>query len=172
MIKEEDVYKIGVLNRPHGINGEIVFTFDDDIFDRTDNDYVVLLIDGIMVPFFFDEYRFRSSTTAIVKFDGVNNEQQARRLTNLEVFFPKELVQDNDKEDFSLNFLIGFTVYNDEDFVGRISDIDTSTINTLFVVSDKNGKEILIPAQRDFIDNIDVNGKSIRMNLPEGIQSL
>ena len=36
MIKREDVYKIGLFNKPHGIHGELSFTFTDDIFDRAD----------------------------------------------------------------------------------------------------------------------------------------
>ena len=36
MIREDDVYKIGRLGKPHGVKGEITFMFDDDIFDRTD----------------------------------------------------------------------------------------------------------------------------------------
>ena len=64
MIRSEEVYKIGVFNKPHGIKGELQFTFTDDIFDRVDCDYLICLLDGILVPFFIEEYRFRSDTTA------------------------------------------------------------------------------------------------------------
>lgn len=67
MIKKEEVYKIGLFNKPHGIHGELQFTFTDDIFDRVDCDYLICLLDGIFVPFFIEEYRFRSDSTA---FDG------------------------------------------------------------------------------------------------------
>ena len=43
MIKKEEVYKIGLFNKPHGIHGELQFTFTDDIFDRVDCDYLVCL---------------------------------------------------------------------------------------------------------------------------------
>ena len=59
MIKKEEVYKIGLFNKPHGIHGELQFTFTDDIFDRVDCDYLICLLDGIFVPFFIEEYRFR-----------------------------------------------------------------------------------------------------------------
>ena len=58
MIKPEDVYLIGRLTRTHGIKGEMELQFTDDAFDRGEVDYVVLLLDGIFVPFFFEEYRF------------------------------------------------------------------------------------------------------------------
>ena len=67
MIRKEEVYKIGIFNKPHGIHGELSFTFTDDIFDRVDCDYFICLLDGIFVPFFIEEYRFRSDSTALVK---------------------------------------------------------------------------------------------------------
>ena len=36
MIKKETVYKIGKIGKPHGVNGEVAFHFDDDVFDRTE----------------------------------------------------------------------------------------------------------------------------------------
>ena len=68
MIKEEDVYKIGRIGKPHGVSGEVTLRFSDDVFDRVDADYVVLLVDGILVPFFIEEYRFRSDEVALMKF--------------------------------------------------------------------------------------------------------
>ena len=61
MIRQDDVYKIGRLGKPHGIHGELSLQFADDVFDRTDADYLILDVDGILVPFYIDEYRFRSN---------------------------------------------------------------------------------------------------------------
>ena len=58
MIRKEEVYKIGIFNKPHGIHGELSFTFTDDIFDRVEAEYLICLLDGIFVPFFIEEYRF------------------------------------------------------------------------------------------------------------------
>ena len=55
MIKDSDVYKIGRLGKAHGVKGEVSLQFDDDIFDRVDADYLVLDVDGILVPFFIEE---------------------------------------------------------------------------------------------------------------------
>ena len=69
MIREEDVYKIGKIGKPHGISGEVTLRFTDDVFDRVDADYLVLMVDGILVPFFMEEYRFRSDEVALIKFE-------------------------------------------------------------------------------------------------------
>ena len=90
MIRKEDVYKIGRLGKVHGVKGEITFMFDDDVFDRVDADYLVLEVDGILVPFFIEEYRFRSDTTALMKFEDIDTQERARELTNCDVYFPHD----------------------------------------------------------------------------------
>ena len=95
MIKKEEVYKIGLFNKPHGIHGELQFTFTDDIFDRVDCDYLICLLDGIFVPFFIEEYRFRSDSTALVKLEGIDTAERARMFTNVEVYFPTKKFHDS-----------------------------------------------------------------------------
>ena len=169
MIKEEEVYKIGIINKPHGIHGELSFTFDDDIFDRVDADYIVCLMDGILVPFFIESYRFRSYSSALIKLEGVDNEQQARRFTNTEVYFPKKHVEGTEDEDLTWAYFTGFIIKDvKEGEIGKVTDVDDSTINTLFVV-DRDGKELLIPAQEDFIVDLDREARIITMDLPSGL---
>ena len=66
MIREEEIYRIGRITRTHGVKGEVALQFTDDVWDRAEADYLVLCIDGIFVPFFMEEYRFRSDTLALV----------------------------------------------------------------------------------------------------------
>ena len=77
MIKREDVFKIGRLGKPYGIRGEISFQFDDDIFDRVESEYLILDMDGILVPFFIEEYRFRKSSVAALKFQHIDSQERA-----------------------------------------------------------------------------------------------
>ena len=81
MIRQEDVYRIGRIGRPHGVKGEVTFRFDDDVFDRVDSDYLVLSVDGILVPFFIEEYRFKSGEVALVKFCDIDSQDRAAALT-------------------------------------------------------------------------------------------
>lgn len=172
MIKREDVYKIGVFNKPHGIHGELSFTFTDDIFDRVEAEYLICLLDGIFVPFFLEEYRFRSDSTALVKLEGVDTAERARMFTNVEVYFPSKHAEDAGSGELTWDFFVGFRVeeVNHGD-LGEVTEVDTATINTLFVV-DHQGEELLIPAQEEFILNIDQKHKVITMDLPEGLLAL
>ncbi|RGU29575.1 ribosome maturation factor RimM [Bacteroides cellulosilyticus] len=172
MIKREDVYKIGVFNKPHGIHGELSFTFTDDLFDRVEAEYLICLLDGIFVPFFLEEYRFRSDSTALVKLEGVDTAERARMFTNVEVYFPATHAEDAGPGELTWDFFVGFRVeeVNHGD-LGEVIEVDTTTINTLFVV-DHQGEELLIPAQEEFIQNIDQKHKVITMDLPEGLLAL
>ena len=156
MIKEEEVYKIGKLGKTHGVKGEISFLFDDDVFDRVDADYLVLMIDGILVPFFMEEYRFRSDTTAIVKFEGIDTQERARELTGCDVWFPRALA-DSDDDTITWAAIVGFDIIdaNSGKPVGRIASVDDSTLNILFCLEDGR----LIPASEDLITGIDKENK-------------
>lgn len=172
MIKVEDVYRIGLINKPHGVHGELLFTFDDDIFDRMEADYIICMMDGILVPFFFESYRFRSDSTALIKLEGIDTEQQARRMTNVEVFFPKEHVEELEDNELTWSFFVGFLIKDvNEGEIGKVIDVDDSTINTLFVV-DHNDTEVLIPAQEDFIVDLDREKRVITMQIPAGLLDL
>lgn len=172
MINAEDVYRIGIINKPHGVHGELLFTFDDDIFDRVEADYIICMMDGIMVPFFFESYRFRSDTTALIKLEGIDTEQQAKRMTNVEVFFPKDHAEELEDNELTWNYFLGFLINDvNKGDIGKVTDVDDSTINTLFVV-DYKGTEILIPAQEDFIVDLDREKRVITMQIPEGLLDL
>jgi 16S rRNA processing protein RimM len=173
MIRKEEVYKIGVFNKPHGVHGELSFTFTDDIFDRVDCDYVVCPIEGILVPFFIKDYRFKSDNTALMTLEGVNDEEKARMFTNVEVFFPFKFVDKNKEEEVSLHYFVGFVAQDlHHGLLGMISEVDDSTANLLFVVEDETGEQYLIPAHEEFITDIDHEKRVITFDLPEGLLTM
>lgn len=166
MIKREDVYKIGRLGKAHGVKGEVSFQFDDDIFDTTDADYLILEIDGILVPFFMEEYRFRNDSLALVKFCDVDTQQRASELTGCDVYFPRTLAEESEGQ-LSLSSLVGFDIVeaSNNKVVGKIAAIDDTTQNILFELEDGR----LIPASDELITNIDTNRQQIIMQIPTGL---
>lgn len=172
MIKSEEVFKIGNFSKPHGVKGELQLTFTDDIFDRSDCDYLVCKIDGILVPFFIEEYRFKSDTTALFKLEGIDTTEKARTLSNTEVFFPKKYAETAAVGEMTWNSFIGYKISEvNSGYLGEVKDVDNSTINTLFVV-EYNGKEVLVPAQEDFILDLNQKERTMLMQLPEGLLDL
>lgn len=174
MIYDKEVFRIGVLGKTHGVRGEISFLFDNDIFDQIDCPYLVLKIEGIFVPFFMDEYRFKGKETALITFQDINSEDKAAKLQGLEVFFPREYGEQDHMDDgmiSSWNYFIGFTIIDKElGILGVITDVDTQTLNSLFLISRGNGNDdIMIPATEDFILGINDEKKEILLQLPEGM---
>ena len=169
MIKKEEVYKIGRIGKAHGVKGEVSFSCDDDVFDRVDADFLILEVDGILVPFFMEEYRFRSDNTALVKFEDIDTQDRARELTNCDVYFLRSEA-DDEEEELTYSFLVGFNIIDDQSGrnVGTIASIDDNTLNILFELEDGT----LIPASEELITDIDKDNKTITIALPEGILEL
>ena len=169
MIKDSEVYKIGTITRTHGVRGEVSLSFTDDVWDRADADYLILRIDGILVPFFLEEYRFRSDTTALVKFLDYDSAESARELCGCDVYFPHALTPAaQEDEEYSWRYFTGFRVVDDKaGELGEITYVDDSTQNVLFHVG-----EHLIPAVESFITHVDHQARVITMQLPEGLLDL
>lgn len=175
MIRLEDVFKIGRIGKPHGVKGELTMQCDDDVFDRVDADYIVLDIDGILVPFFIEEYRFRSEDVVLMKFEDINTEQQARELTGCDVYFPHRLADREESTEISWQQLQGFEVFDSRHgsrVVGRVAGVDVSTMNTLLEVKRENNTDVLIPVSPELVVNIDIAGRQIELDIPDGLLDL
>lgn len=170
MIKDSEVYKIGIVGKAHGIKGELSIQIDDDVFDRVEAEYLVLKLDGIMVPFFMEAYRFKSDEVVLVKFEGIDTQERARELTGVEVFFPRALAEQDEESELSYAALVGFTLVDNatQKSVGTIAYVDEQTINIMFELTDGR----LIPASEELIIGIDAEKKEIEMIIPEGILDL
>lgn len=169
MLRKEDFVYYGKFLKPHGTKGEIGLE-GDSILLGEECDFVACDIDGILVPFFFETRRTKNSDTLIVKIERMENAEEVRFLTNREAYIPREWTEES--EALSWSFFRGFIAV-DENLgeLGEITDIDESTINTLFVI-DNDGEEILVPAQEEFIIGIDQENREILFNLPEGLVTL
>lgn len=174
MIHNDEVYHIGYIQKFRGLQGEVELQFTDDPFDRGDAEYLVLKIDEILVPFFLENYRFKNNDTAILKFENIDNDAEAKKLVGLQVYYPlAHLNDDEDQELSSLKALTGFTLY-DEAFgeVGIINTVDDSSYNTLFYVDHPKKGELVLPYHDDFLVDYNIANRTITLALPQGIIDL
>lgn len=169
----DNFYKIGKLGKPHGVKGEISFHFDDDIFDRIEADFLALEVEGLLVPFFFEEYRFKGSETALVKFVNIDTQKRAKELTGCNVFFPRQ-EDDNPDAELSWAAIVGFTVKDaaTNKPLGALLAVDDSTVNTLFEVDVNGSAPLLLPASYELIAGVDAKKREITMHIPDGILDL
>ena len=174
MIRPEDVYQIGRMGKAHGLKGEINFQFTDDVWDRVESDHIICEVDGILVPFFIEEYRFRSDTTAIMKLEDMTSIEEVQMLVNSPVYLEKQYQEELGEDEVSLHYFIGFKIINgdDDQAIGTIIDIDDNTDNWLFIVEKEDGNEVMIPAHEEFIAEIRQEEKIMVMDLPIGLLDL
>ena len=168
-MNESEVYKIGQIGRTHGVKGEVTFNFTDDVWDRAESEYLFLRVDGILVPFFLEEYRFRSDSTALVKFLDYDSANDVQFLVGSEVFFPHTLTPEmGEDEEYSWRYFTGFTLFDEATgLIGNIDSVNDSTQNVLFQVGER-----LIPAAEEWIKDINHKERTIHMALPEGLLEL
>lgn len=173
MIKKEDVFKIGQFAKPHGIKGEIALVTNSDVFGGSDDPYIVCEMDGILVPFFIEEYRYKTDTVILLKLKNVDDERAAREFSNREVFYALDEVDEDDLVgDMTWDSFIGYRVIDEKQGeIGAITDVDESTINVLLQI-DHNGEELLLPAAEELILSADHENKILTVSVPEGLLDL
>ena len=173
MITDHDVYKIGSLTRTHGVRGEVAFQFTDDVWDRVEADYLFLRLDGLLVPFFLEEWRFRSDNVALLKFEDIDSADDARRIVGTEVYFPKDLTpEDLDEEELEWQHFTGFEVWQDDSLLGTVTSVLNQTANVLLVVTTPDDRELLIPAHEDFVLEADHRQRRLLVSVPEELLNL
>ncbi len=175
MLHENDVYKIGTITRCHGVRGEVAMRFTDDVWDRTDADYLFCRMDGLLVPFFLEEWRFRSDDVALLKFADVDDADTARRMVGADVCFPKALTPDAvAAEDVTWQMLTGFEVWQQgaASPLGTVEAVLDQTANILLSIRTTGGSEVLVPAHEDFIVSADHVQRRLLVSVPDELLSL
>ena len=175
MIEKADKVNLGTIVKPHGVCGEVVVRanvgFDARGFEQ---DFLFVEIDGGLVPFHVAQLRNKNHEEAIVKFDYVDNQQDARRLVAKQIYIDRESLQSDDEDDeIQIGVLVGYECFTaDGGKIGTITDIDEQNgTNPLFVV-ERADNELLIPIVDEWITEIDEDKKRIFFDLPEGLIDL
>jgi 16S rRNA processing protein RimM len=172
MLHKDNLIEIGKVIKPHGIQGEMSFTYTADIFEVDDLPFFVFEIDGILVPFKVSEYRIRTDSTGFLTLEGIESEDEARAFDGLAIYVNQSVLATDEHLNLSLEYFVGFQLTDVlQGKVGVITDIDRSTANVLYVV-EKEDSELLIPVADDYIREINHDLKEIVVKLPEGLLDL
>ncbi len=177
MIRNDEVFKIGYIAKQRGLRGEVEMNFTDDCFDEGGAPYFVLDIDGILVPFFWEEYRFKNDEVAIVKFEDVDNGDQSKILVGRSVYYPKKHVAEQNDDGSavlsSYKALTGYTVSDQRgDTVGTIVHVDDSSANTLLTIEQVDGEELMLPFHNDFLLDFNLQKRTLQLSIPDELLHL
>lgn len=173
-IPKNNCVKVGYVQKPHGIHGELVIRFEEEYYETLEEYPPLFLeIDNLLVPYFITDegLRFKSGESVITQLEWVDSDIKAKELCGLSVFVDQSDVIEFDDEK-SPNTLIGFQLY-DEDLglIGEINDIKDFSGNLLISV-DYRGKEALVPLNEDLIVSINEDLREIVLRIPEGLFDL
>jgi 16S rRNA processing protein RimM len=165
MIRLEEISPIGIFGKTHGIKGEINLELNID-FDLENTPYIIVDIDGIFVPFFIEDYRYKSDTMALVLFEDINTEEQVRPFFGKKAYVKKDALGEDENDEMSINYYVGFTMLTPQRVViGQIVEIDDSTANVLFVLDN----DALVPVGAVEVLDLDTDNHTMIVEIPEGL---
>lgn len=163
MITEE----IGYISKTHGLKGQVVLRLNEYMFIDTEKIASIFLeINGSKVPYFIETIQ-TNNVGYIVKFDTINSIDDSKKLIAKKAFsLPEFIIEDEE----SLNEFVGYEILDEHHGnIGTIVAIDEKTENILITVAHPNGKEIILPFNDDFIEEIDDDLKTILFKAPQGL---
>lgn len=170
---KKDFFEIGAIIKTHGIHGELILEAKNSELVENIGESVFLEIEGLLVPFFIAEIKATSKERLRIKFDWIESETQAKKLTNCPVFIPLNKISESAidlEENFDLlvGFMVTDTKYGE---LGEINYVVENSNNPLLSLTYKKN-EVLIPIHPDFIKEINTENKSITLQCPDGLIDL
>ena len=172
-----NLYQVGVIIKSKGLKGEIKISFEAFFLaylEETDEELSHLFVQTKTncLPYFVEKITAQGDYH-IIKFEDVDTKNDAEKLRNARLHIETEKVQDflEEEENTFWNFLLGFTLMNEDEEIGKIEDIYYLDTHELAMLQYES-RELLVPLHEDLIEIIDEKNKIIAMALPDGLLDL
>ena len=172
MTKEECFY-LGRIVSKFSFRGEVLIKLDtDEPESYLEMESVFVEYDNNLVPFFVEKSSLQKSNLLRVKFEEVDTEEDAEDLLKCDLYLPLSLLPELEEDQFYFHEIIGYTVQDAEHgVIGQLSGVNDTTSQALFEI-DKDGRQILIPMNDQFLEKVDKKNKIIYVKTPEGLIDL
>lgn len=172
MTKEECFY-LGRIVSKFSFKGEVLIKLDTDEPETyLEMESVLVEYGKNLVPFFVERSSLQKSNLLRVKFEDVDSEEDAEDMIKCDLYLPLDQLPELNEEQFYYHEIIGFNV---EDLhygnVGTLTGINDTTSQALFEI-EKEGKQVLIPMNDQFLHKVDKKKKTIFVKTPEGLIDL
>lgn len=174
----EDLLKVGVITSTHGVRGEVkVFPTTDDVnrFKKlkqvklfTGKEYLSLEIES--VKFF--------KNMVILKFKGLNLIEDVEKYRQKDLFVERKDAVRLKKDEYFIADLIGVQVFGEDGaLIGTLKDVITTGANDVYAVEIAEGNnlgaatgaEVLLPAIKQCILDVDVEASKMVVHMMEGL---
>ena len=174
-----DWISIGRIRGTQGRRGEVAAEIKTDFPDRFQAGAEFFLArnpEADAARRFLLESAWFHKGQVILKFAGVNSISEAEVLSGMEVLIPRAQRRELSAGTYYLGDLIGCSVVDGTREIGRVADWeDTSGMILLHVEVPQQGSqrvEVLIPFAEEICTSVDLAGRVIRVQLPEGLLEL
>ncbi len=166
----EEYFEVGQIVNTSGLKGVIkVKPFTDDIQKFNNFKTIYISIKKELKEFKIQQVRF-SKNMVFLKLEGIDTIEEAENYRNLYLKIKRDKNEKLEENSYYIVDIIGCTVYTDENKeLGIITDVFSTGSNDVYVAKDKLGKQILLPAIKQVIKNVDIENKTIIVHLLEGL---
>lgn len=166
----EDLLKVGVITTTHGVRGEVkVFPTTDGPERFLDLAYVLLDTGRELKKLDIKNVKFFKNL-AILKFDGVDNINDIEKYKGRELWIPREDGQELEEDEYYIADLLGMkVVLEDGTEFGTLKDVMETGANDVYVIDSRDHGEVLLPAIRECILDVDIEQNLMTVHLMKGL---
>ena len=166
--------RVGVITRTHGIRGEVkVYPTTDSPLRFRELEGVLLKLGKRMRALTIDEVSFFKNLV-IIKFKEISTLEDAEALRGGEIYIDREDGEPLAENEFYIADLLGMDVYEAETglCLGSVKDVLQTGANDVYIVGREGQKDLLLPAIRDCIRNVDVESNRMEVHVMAGLLDL
>ncbi|MBO8167794.1 MAG: 16S rRNA processing protein RimM [Thermoanaerobacteraceae bacterium] len=168
---EENKVIIGKITTTHGHRGELKvlpLTEHPERFEKMKT--VEVAKNGENQVFHIERVR-QHKKFFIIKFQEINDMNEALRYKDSLLFIPKSEVKPLPPDRYYHFQLVGLVVYSDDgQYLGKITQILEPGGHDIFVVTnEETGKEVMIPAVKAWVSEIDLENGRVTVKLIPGL---
>lgn len=166
----QEFLEVGQIVNTFGIKGFVkVYPYTDDITRFDDLKKVYIKNKHQNKELEIQEVKYHKNMV-LIKFKGIDNPEDAENLRNMYILIDRKDSKPLEEDTYFIVDLLGLEVYTDEGkLLGKLDDIFNTGSNDIYVVKDELGKQILLPAIKDVIKEINMEDKKIIVHLLNGL---
>lgn len=169
----ENMLRVGVITSTHGVRGEVkVFPTTDDAKRFKKLKTVILDTGKGQTALEIEQVKFFKNMV-ILKFDGVDTMNEVEGWRQKDLLITRDQAIPLEEDEFFITDLIGLNVVTDEgETLGTLTDVMETGANDVYCVKTPEGKELLLPAIRDCILDVDLDKEEMLVHVLPGLLDL
>jgi len=163
--------RIGQIVSTQGLKGEVrVYPLTDYKERFEELQYVILEENMDNLKLEIEKVRYKGKLI-ILKFKGLNTINDVEKLKDKYIVIDKDEIRDLPDDTYYISDLVGSKVVDEENsHIGKLIDVMQNTAQDLYVIEYKsNKKKIFVPAVKEFVKEVNIEDKIIKVKLIEGM---